>query len=81
MTTRKIHCPICHGTGKISDAQHGRIACLNCVGTGIVDLDYEQQKIIDDINEEKRRAELEEKRKEEEKLRRQVDPSLNNEFV
>ena len=63
----------------ISPPYKEAIACLNC--TGIVDLDYEQQKIIDDINEEKRRAELEEKRKEEEKLRLQVDPSLNNGFV
>ena len=69
MAAKKIHCPICHGSGKISDVLHGNIACLNCIGTGIVDLDSEQQQIIDNINEQKKKEELHERQREQEKLR------------
>jgi len=68
---QKIHCPICHGTGKVSDTKYGNITCLNCLGKGIVDLNNEQQKIIDDIYEKKRRIETEKIRKEQEALKAQ----------
>lgn len=71
MVAKKIHCPICHGSGKISDVNYGKIACLNCVGTGIVDLDNEQLRIIDNINKQKQEQEFETRRQEQEKIKLQ----------
>lgn len=69
MDTRKIHCPICHGTGKINDTHFGSVACLNCEGTGIVFFTREQQIIVERIKEKNRIIEFENEKKRNELLR------------
>jgi hypothetical protein len=45
-TFKKIHCPVCKGIGKVNN-QYGLVACLNCEGTGIVELTNENQSLKD----------------------------------
>ena len=63
MEIKKIHCPICNGTGRNYSQTYGSIACLNCEGRGIVNFTREQQEIIDKLKVQKEKETLEKERK------------------
>jgi hypothetical protein len=64
----KIHCPICNGTGRIISS-YGSVACLNCLSSGIVENDSEQQRIIEN---KKNEVENQRKRKEQEEYENRI---------